>query len=45
MHFMFVILSPSGKPEILVMKEKKRRGKNICGSIVIEGVEDSTEIK
>ena len=37
MHVMFFILPPCGKPQLLVMKEKKRQ-KNIFGSVVIEGV-------
>jgi len=40
---MFVILSP--KPQLLVMKKINVGGKNSFGSIVIEGVEDSAEIK
>jgi len=42
---MFIILSPCGKSQLLVMKEKEKSKQNSFGSIVIEGVEDSGEIK
>jgi len=45
MHFIFVILSPCGKPSAPVYERKETSGKNSFGTIVIEGVEDSAEIK
>ena len=45
MHFMFVILSHCEKNSAPGYERKETSGKNSFGSIVIEGVEDSAEIK